>query len=259
METLYEGRRIEVVPAHNWRGRAAYGINDVWTYSPDPRHQQLGRPGQNHAVVLELIRREPGPALLGDRVDDREIELVGIGREVEEEIVRQLDDLVAARGRPIDLVDDHDRCQPERERPLEHGPRLRHRSLDRIDQQQATVGHIQDALDLAAEIGVTRRVDDVDLETAVGDCHVLGKNRDPPLPLLRSLINHVKPSHLIRPTNTIRQNLRNRSRQRRLPMINMTHSPNIHMRLNPLKLRLGHLSGSLSSQTPRNSTPGSLV
>ena len=138
---------------------------------------------QRAQVVLELIRRETGPALLGDRVDDREIELVGVGREVEEEIVRQLDHLIAARGRAIDLVDDHDRRQPERQRALQHGPRLRHRPLDGVDQQQAAIGHVQDALDLPAEIGVAGRVDDVDLEAAVGDGHVLGEDRDPPLAL----------------------------------------------------------------------------
>ena len=65
---------------------------------------------------------------------------------------------------PVDLVDDHDRAQTQRQRPLQHGARLRHRPFDGVDQQQAAIGHVEHALDLAAEIGVAGRVDDVDLD-----------------------------------------------------------------------------------------------
>jgi hypothetical protein len=37
------------------------------------------------------------------------------------------------------------------------------------------------------------------------------------------------------------QNLRNRSRQRRLPMINMTNRPNVQVRLRALELLFRHL------------------
>ena len=69
-------------------------------------------------------------------------------------------------------------------------------------------------------------------------------NRNTTLTLLRSTINIIKPSKHIPPTNPLRQHPRNRSRQRRLPMINMTHSPHIQMRLHPLKPHLTH------NQTP---------
>ena len=39
-------------------------------------------------------------------------------------------------------------------------------ALGGVDEQQAAVGHLQDALDLAAEVGVAGRVDDVDLGAA---------------------------------------------------------------------------------------------
>jgi hypothetical protein len=38
----------------------------------------------------------------------------------------------------------------------------------------------------------------------------------------------------------IRQHLRDRRRQRRLPMVNMTNRSNVQMRLVPLELLLGH-------------------
>ena len=45
----------------------------------------------------------------------------------------------------------------------QHEPRLRHRAVERVDDEQHAVHHAQDALDLAAEVGVAEGVDDVDL------------------------------------------------------------------------------------------------
>ena len=54
-------------------------------------------------------------------------------------------------------------CRPSFSAFMRDEPRLRHRPLDRVDQQQHAVDHAEHALDLAAEVGVARRVDDVDL------------------------------------------------------------------------------------------------
>jgi hypothetical protein len=72
-------------------------------------------------------------------------------------------DPVRARAIAVDLVDHDDRLQAEGERLLGDEARLRHRSFDGIDQQQNAVDHRQDAFDFAAEVGVSRRVDDVDM------------------------------------------------------------------------------------------------
>src|SRR3546814_1776104 len=40
--------------------------------------------------------------------------------------------------------------------------------------------------------------------------------------------------------HTLRQHPRDRSRQRRLPMIDVTHRPDVHMGLRPIELLLGH-------------------
>ena len=65
----------------------------------------------------------------------------------------------------------------------EHEARLGHRALHRIDEQQAAIGHVEHALDLAAEVGVAGRVDDVDLDVAVDDGSVLGEDGDAALAL----------------------------------------------------------------------------
>ena len=118
-------------------------------------------------VVGELVGREAGVTGARVRVDDRELDLRLARVEVEEELVDLVDDLLGPRVGAVDLVDDeHDR-QLLLERLAQHEPRLRQRPLGRVDEQEHAVDHRQPALDLAAEVGVARRVDDVDLHVAV--------------------------------------------------------------------------------------------
>nr|GFD55041.1 hypothetical protein [Tanacetum cinerariifolium] len=65
-----------------------------------------------------------------------------------------------ARVGAIDLVDDDDRLEAERQRLAGDELGLRHRAFRRIDQQDDAVDHRQDPLHLAAEIGVAGGVDD---------------------------------------------------------------------------------------------------
>jgi hypothetical protein len=61
---------------------------------------------------------------------------------------------VCARVGAVDLVDQHDRLQAKAQRLAEHELGLRQRAFGRVDQQHHAVDHRQDALDLAAEVGV---------------------------------------------------------------------------------------------------------
>ena len=70
-----------------------------------------------------------------------------------------------------------------RERLAEHELRLGHRPLEGVDEDQGSVGHLESALDLATEIRVAGRVDQVDLDFAVLDRNVLGEDRDATLTL----------------------------------------------------------------------------
>ena len=83
----------------------------------------------------------------------------------------------------IDLVDDEDRAQAQRERLPGDEARLRHRPLEGVDQQADAVDHPQHALDLAAEVGVARRVDDVDARPLPRDGGELGEDGDAALAL----------------------------------------------------------------------------
>src|SRR6185312_13931571 len=69
--------------------------------------------------------------------------------------------------------------------------------------------------------------------------HMRDRDRDPPRLLLRRLINLIKRREMILRV-LLRQHLRDRSRQRRLAMVNMTDGPNVQVRLRALELLLGH-------------------
>ena len=100
---------------------------------------------------------------------------------------------------PIDLVDHDDRPQAYFEGFGEHEPRLRHWTLGRIDEHDGPIGHANDALHLAAKIGVARRIDDVDLHALVRQGNVFGEDRDAPLPLQVVAIEHELMVQLARP------------------------------------------------------------
>ena len=98
------------------------------------------------------------------------------------ELVEQIEGLVhdpiGTRARAIHLVDHDDGLEPQGQRLARDKTGLRHRAFHRIHQQQHAVHHRQHALDLAAEIGVSGRIDDVDVRALVLDRAVLRQDRD---------------------------------------------------------------------------------
>ncbi len=123
-------------------------------------------------------------------VDDRKVELRLGGTELVEQFESLVDDPLRTRARAVDLVDDDDRQQSLGQRLARDEARLRHGTLDRIDEQQHPVDHRQHALDLAAEVGVAGRVDDVDVRAVVLDRTVLGEDGDAALALDRVAVHH---------------------------------------------------------------------
>src|SRR5690606_16317297 len=77
--------------------------------------------------------------------------------------------------------------------------------------------------------------------------------RDPTRPLLRRPVDVVERDKLRQPLR--RLNLRDRRRQRRLPMVDVPDRPHVHVRLRPLKLSLGHVSFLPLSRYPLSARP----
>jgi len=88
-------------------------------------------------------------------------------------------DALVRGGRAID----DDDAVTQLQRAGEDEARLRHGALSGVDEQDNAVDHLEDTLDLAAEVGVARGVDNVDLGVAVADGGVFGEDRDAALTL----------------------------------------------------------------------------
>ena len=61
---------------------------------------------------------------------------------------------------------------------------MRHGPLFRVDQDEDTVHHAQGSFDFTAEVGVARRIDDIDLHALVDHAGVFGPDCDPALTFL---------------------------------------------------------------------------
>jgi hypothetical protein len=130
-------------------------------------------------------------------VDDGRVELRVIGLQLDEEVEHLIVDAHGVGARAIDLVDDDDRSPAQSESLPEHESRLRHGSIERVDDEQHAVNHAKDALYLAAEVGVAGRVDNIDLDATPSHRRILGQDRDAPLALERVRIHHALLNHLI--------------------------------------------------------------
>ena len=62
----------------------------------------------------------------------------------------------------VHLVHHNDGLKTDLQRLLQHETCLGHRSLKSVDEQNASVGHVEHTLYLATEIGVSRGVDNID-------------------------------------------------------------------------------------------------
>ena len=147
------------------------------------RHVLQHQLEQRHQIGARAGRIGRHPALAAGAVEDGEVELLVGGVEAGEQVEDLVQDGVVALVRPVDLVDDDDRPQPLLERLGDHELGLRQRPLGGVHQHDGAVHHVEDALHLAAEIGVARRVDDVDARVVPVDGRALGENGDAALAL----------------------------------------------------------------------------
>ena len=83
-------------------------------------------------------------------------------RRADEQIKHFIDHRIRASIGTVDLVDHHDRAQALFQRLAQHKFGLQHRAFCRIGQQNDSIGHTQYAFDLTAEIGMSRRIDNID-------------------------------------------------------------------------------------------------
>ena len=96
---------------------------------------------QRVQVLLRPIDGGLGNAVPAGGVEDRQIELVLVGVEVDQQCQDIVHHLRRPRVGPVDLVDDQNQMEAELERLAEHEASLRQRSLGRIHQHDGAVHH----------------------------------------------------------------------------------------------------------------------
>ena len=67
----------------------------------------------------------------------------------------------------VDLIDHNNRLLTHLEGLLKHKSCLRHTTLERIDEQQHSVRHIENALNLTSEVAMARGVYNIDFNSFV--------------------------------------------------------------------------------------------
>ena len=138
---------------------------------------------QGREVLPLVVGIARGGARPARTEDDGAFQLVVGGVQVDEKFQDLVLHLGDARVGAVDLVDDDDQFMLKFQRLLHDEARLRHGAFRRVYEQQYAVDHLQNALHLAAEIGVAGGVDDVDLDAVVMHGRVLGQDGDAALAL----------------------------------------------------------------------------
>ena len=137
---------------------------------------------QRFQIAAVVVHRIFGDAVAAVCVDDWEIELVVVGFQFHEQFQYFVFDFRNAGFGLVDFIDNYDRLQILFQRLAQYVFRLRHRAFEGVDEQQYAVNHIQNTFYFAAEIGMARRVDDIDLDAFMHDGRVFGQDRNAPFP-----------------------------------------------------------------------------
>ena len=141
-------------------------------------------------VVSGRLPVRSHPAILSRAVNHGEVELLFGSIEVTHQVEYHLVDLLRPAVRLVHLIDHNNGLEANLERLLQHESGLRHRAFEGIDEQQASIGHIEHSLHLATEVRVTGSIQNINLDTFPPDGNVLGKNGYPSLSLQIIGIKH---------------------------------------------------------------------
>ena len=149
--------------------------------------------GRRHVLEDQIEHRRqvflrPGrvarhPAVAAGAVEHRKVELLVGCVEIGEEIENFVQDVLVAFVGPVDLVDGDDRAKAAFQRLRHDELGLRQRAFGSIDKHDDAIDHVQDTLDLATEVGMARRIDDVDVGALPLHTCALGENSDAALAL----------------------------------------------------------------------------
>ena len=180
---------------------------------------------QRHHVHVAVLGFHARVAVHGRGVHHGEVKLLVGCAQFNHQVEHLVNGAFGVGVGAVNLVHHHHDAQAALKSVGQYEARLGLRALVGVDNQQRAVGHVEHALHLAAEVGVARRVDDVDLDALVVDGDVLGKNGDAALALLivgvkNALLNFlVLAEHVGRPQQAVDQ--------RGLAMVNVSDDSDV--------------------------------
>ena len=126
------------------------------------------------AISYRGIKRRIAVAAGG--VNYGEFKLVIVGVKLDEQINNLVNYLVGASHGTVNLVNYYDRLFAEGKSLFKHETGLRHATLKRVNEQKNRVDHLQNTFNLAAEIGVSGGVNDINFYVVIIKTGMLGKN-----------------------------------------------------------------------------------
>ena len=168
---------------------------------------------------------ELGNAVSGRAVNQREIQLVIICFQFDEEVQNFAFHVRNTLVRTVDLIDDNDRFQLMFQCLSENVLGLGHRAFMGVYQKEHAVYHVQDTFHFAAEVSMPWGINDVDFDTIVHNGSVLCQNGNASFPFQRVGVHDTFCHFLVVPENmTLFQHGIDKSR---LAMVDMGDNGNV--------------------------------
>ena len=211
-------------------------------------HDQIEERFEIFAGLFQVAGRGAGASV---GINHGKIELLLGGIEIDEKIIDFVQDSGDAGVGSVDFVDADNRRQLGLERFFENEPCLRQRPLRSIHEQHHAIDHCEGALDLAAEVRMAGRIDDVDLHIAVMDRGVLRHDRDAAFAFEIHRIHHPIGNLLVSAKNSaLAQHAIDQSG---FAVIDVRDDGDVAQRMAPLERGGGHHSWLLGSSAALSS------
>ena len=163
------------VEAGNQHLEGCFAVSDGSWQSLDNRAKKRRKVGSLHG---EIECRDP---LTGGGKDNRKIELFFVRAEFGEEVEGLIYHPVGTSICTVNFVDDDNGFVSERKGFGGDETGLWHGAITGVHKENHAVYHAENALDFATEVGVSRRIHDIDFITVKRDGGVFGDNRNPAL------------------------------------------------------------------------------
>ena len=124
-------------------------------------------------ITLTNVGVERRIAVLGRSVNNRELNLILVCAKLDKEVEYLVDNLGRSCTGAVDFIDNNKNLFLEIKSFFKNKSCLRHAALEGVNKEQNSVNHGEDSLNLAAEIGMTRGVDNIYFSVLVMNCRIL--------------------------------------------------------------------------------------